>query len=176
MRSLLVAVLCVLVQVQAIAQEGSREPVDGPLTAALERRMDAIAERVAEQSKILQALEERIEARQAERYEGIISSVREYNQSLKLAIEDFRADRTERIGLMSRLREGVESVVDAVDNMRDLAKGFAPFRWLVDRATGIIWAVVGFIVAALVLLMLVLAIVLRLYLWARNSIVPKDLR
>ena len=160
-----------------IAQDGSREPsVEGPLTTALERRLDAMAERVAEQSKILQALEERIEARQSQRYEGVITQVREYNLRLKEAIAEFTTERAERIGLMNRLRDGVAGVMEAVGEMRNLAKGFAPLKWLVDRATAVIWAVVGFIIAALVLVILILAIVLRLYLWARNTIVPKELR
>lgn len=148
----------------------SQEPVEGPILDTIEKR---ITERFEAQSKLLDAIEERINARQEVRLESRFSEVREAIQEArnerKTLLQSFQEWNRERVGLIGRLEA-------AWQEMQEFKAGFAPFKWIFDRMTGLVWAIGAFVISVVVLFLIIIAIILRMYLWVRNAIVPKDLR
>jgi maltodextrin utilization protein YvdJ len=174
------SLLLVLVLTSFVSGEGVGDSPEaqlaGPLTALLEKKVEALTEKIVEQSRLLDAMEQRIEERQAKRMEGVLENIREVGRNVAGVIQEVRADRVERVGLMNRLQTMYENAQEMWTEWKETVKSFTPFLWILEWFQSIIWAVVGVIVAFLVLLLLVVAIVLRMWLWVRNTVVPKDLR
>lgn len=144
----------------------AQEPVEGPITDAIVQRFQ---ERFDKQNAEMKAFETRMEREFGSRLKDLMSQAIEARDERKTIIETFRSWNQERTGLLTRIQDFGERITQA-------ERGFAPIKWIIDRASALIWAIIGLVVAFAVLIFILIAIVLRLYLWVRNTVVPKELR
>lgn len=144
----------------------SQEPVEGPILDTIEKR---ITERFEAQGRLLDAIEARIEGKTERVFGELRAQIQEAKAERQTIIQSFREWNQERVGLMQRISDFSQEISKA-------RMEFAPFKWIIDRATAVVWAIGGFVVSVLLLFLLIIAVLLRLYLWVRNVIVPKDLR
>jgi hypothetical protein len=144
----------------------AQEPVQGPITDAIVERFQ---ERFDKQNAEMKAFETRMERQFGDRIKELASQVVEARDERKTIIETFRSWNQERTGLLKQMG-------DFARGMFDMEQRFAPLKWIVDRASALIWAIIGLVIAFAVLIFILIAVVLRLYLWVRNTIVPKELR
>lgn len=141
----------------------SQEPVAGPITDAIEAKF---RERFDKQEAEMKAIEGRLQLAFGDRLKELASQVQEARDERKTIIESFRSWNQERVGLLARIQDFSEKLTEA-------QVGFAPIKWLIDRATMIVWALIVFVVSILVLFLIVIAVVARLYLWMSRIVVPK---
>lgn len=144
----------------------AQEPVQGPITDAIVERFQ---ERFDKQNAEMKAFEARMEREFGTRLKDLMSQAIEARDERKTIIETFRSWNQERTGLLTRIQDFGERITQA-------ERGFAPIKWIIDRARALIWAIIGLVVAFAVLIFILIAIVLRLYLWVLNTVVPKELR
>lgn len=144
----------------------AQDPVEGPITDAIVERFQ---ERFDKQNAEMKAFETRMERQFGDRIKELASQVTEAREERKTIIETFRDWNQERTGLLRQMG-------DFARGMFEMEQRFAPLKWIVDRASALIWAIIGLVVAFAVLIFILIAVVLRLYLWVRNTIVPRELR
>lgn len=144
----------------------AQEPVQGPITDAIVERFQ---ERFDKQNAEMKAFETRMEREFGSRLKELMSEAVEARDERKTIIETFRSFNSERTGLLRQMG-------DFARGMFEMEQRFAPLKWIVDRASALIWAIIGLVIAFAVLVFILIAVVLRLYLWVRNTVVPKELR
>ena len=147
------------------------QPYQGIVTdAILERRMELLAERLeANQTGIIQRISDELAKRNDPRFIELFSSIRTMREEREGLLSSIREFRAEHGGLVSRLAEVRQEIKEA-------RAEWTPFKNLIEKLQGFVWAIIGLVVACCVLFFILIAVVLRMYLWVRNMIVPKGMR
>lgn len=141
--------------------------VGGPLTDAIEKRIDKVSERIeAWQSGTTLGLK-RLEEAQASRFAQLLEEIREVRSQRDGIFAEIAEFRAERLGLVARL----QAIRDEVQAHRDeLAGSWTPLQNLVDRLTGLVWRIF-WLCASLVAVVVILGMVgLILYAKLRSKI------
>jgi chromosome segregation ATPase len=128
----------------------------GPLTDIVERRIEALGERLESSNErrfegVLAELRESREESKAMRqeYAGALATIREMRVEFQDARQQWAADRAERQGLLSRLDEVVGK--------------WTPVQNLVDRLTRLVWKIFWLLIAVAVVVSIVGVIALAAY-------------
>jgi hypothetical protein len=153
---------------ELISQQYTCEPVGSNFSSCHKVRNDLEVPTLVKE-RLTKPYHGRLQLQFGDKLKELASQAVEARDERKTIIETFRSWNQERVGLIARMENFAEQVVEA-------QRGFAQIKWLLDRASAVIWAIIGVVVAFAVLIFILIAVVLRLYLWVRNVIVPKDLR
>ena len=166
-------VLLIISGISAGAQDTPVQPVPdhapnnalvtGPISDAIERR-----------------LTERFEQMQEQRFAGILDEMRVAREERKGILESIMEIRSERNGLIARLSEMRDSFETwRTENQAQrqewlgIVGRWTPLQNLVERLTGLVWKLFGFVIAlcCLVFLLAVLAAVL----WRKVNSLPSTI-
>jgi septal ring factor EnvC (AmiA/AmiB activator) len=113
----------------------AQEPVAGPITDAIEKRL---SEKLEAQNKLIESLEQRLEAKSESRLQEIRTKLAELAEDRQGVVESIRQFNSERQGLIARMQQFAEEIKEA-------AKGWTPLQNLIDRLTALVWKLVWFI-------------------------------
>ena len=139
------------------------EVVEGPISDLIEKR-----------------LQERLDKKHAEVYGSILSDIAEARRERKNIFESIQELRSERNGLIARfaeMRDNFEAWRIENQKQREewtgLVGRWTPLQNLVERLTGLVWKLFGFVIAlcCLVFLLAILAAVL----WRKVNSLPSTI-
>lgn len=146
----------------AFALQTGGDAVSGPLTDAIERRLDKIAERMESNNGLFDRLYERLEESHGRRLKEIVGGMQLAKLERQTLLSEFRKWNDEREGLLARISAATEAAMEAREEARQANKearearrealaAWTPFQNLAKRGLWLVWYLFLLIVAALAL-------------------------
>ena len=113
----------------------AQEPVGGPIVDAIEKRF---TEKIEAQSKLIEALERRLEARSESRLAEVRKSIADLVEDRQGVLAAVREFQSQREGLLVRIRDFNEELIG-------WSTKWTPLQNLVDRLTSLLWKLIWFV-------------------------------
>lgn len=136
----------------------------GPLSDAIAKRLDKIAERVETNSQMFDRLYERLEESQGTRLSQLLGAIQEAKaerQGIVATIQELRLERDSIRESLQEFREGREGVLSRLSNISgaiqdaraETERRWTPLQNLVDRLTSLVWKLLWLLVAVVVVVL-----------------------
>jgi len=165
-----VAIVTLLAAMQA-------QPVAGPLTEALERRVDKLTERIEAWRDGSSLAIEKLEQVQSSRFTEMFQALADARNERQTILENIREIRLERDGVFSEIaqfrrdRDGRCAGFQAMrEEIRASVGRWTPLQNLMDRLIGLVWKILWLFLSLAVVLVVIASVGLYLYVKLRAKV------